>query len=234
MIDWHDIPIFLTSYNNLNRGLTQLIDWLRRAGMTQIAIIDNSSTWPPLLDFFDSPAMTGIQLVRAGANLGPDAFWRLDLHLLQSGPFIVSDPDCVPDEDCPLDLVRKMLEVSEQYAPAKVGPALRIDDLPACFAKRDHMRHCESSYWLNKLPEGDCWSAPIDTTAAIYQPSWGKWPLAAEGGVQHVRLDFPYVMRHLPWYENSADLSPEARYYMAHVEHGYSSSCPQPIPEEVR
>jgi hypothetical protein len=231
-VDYRDIPIYITSFNNLDRGLRQLLAWLRRAGMTSIGILDNNSSWPPLLEFFNSPAMDGIQLLHAGANLGPDAFWRLDLHLRQTGPFIVTDPDCVPDDDCPLDLVRKMLEVSERYAPAKVGPALRIDDLPEHYALRDHMRLCESDYWVRKYDAGDCWNAAIDTTAAIYQPGWEKWPLASQGGVAHVRLDFPYVLRHVPWYEDSANLSAEARYYMAHVENGYSSSCPQPIPME--
>jgi len=230
-LDYRDVSIYITSFNNLDRGLRQLLSWLRRAGMTSIALLDNKSSWPPLLEFFDSPAMDGIQLVHVGANLGHEVFWRLDLHLKQTGPFIVSDPDCVPDADCPLDLVRKMLEVEERYHPAKVGPALRIDDLPSCFAQRDHMRMCESDYWLRKYEAGDCWNAAIDTTFSLLQPNWERWPLANTGGVQHVRLDFPYVMRHLPWYEDSANLSAEARYYMAHVEHGYSSSCPNPIPE---
>jgi hypothetical protein len=224
MIDYRDIPIYIISFNNLDRGLRQLLTWLRRAGMTSIAILDNKSSWPPLLEFFDSPAMDGIQLVRVGANLGHEVFWRLDLHKQQSGPFIVTDPDCVPDDGCPLDLVRKMLEVSERYAPAKVGPALRIDDLPEHFAQRDHMRICETDYWLRKYDAGDCWNAAIDTTAAVYQPGWDHWPLADQGGVQHVRLDFPYVMRHLPWYENSAALSDEALYYRAHALPEFSSS----------
>ena len=173
-------------------------------------------------------------MIRSSVNLGPDAFWRLDLHLRQTERFIVTDPDCVPDDHCPLDLVRKMHEVADRFLPqgAKVGPALRIDDLPAHYTQRDHMRFCESDYWLRKYDAGDCWNAAIDTTAALYQPGWQKWPLAEQGGVQHVRLDFPYVVRHLPWYESSANLSAEARYYMAHVAPGFSSSCPVPIPEE--
>ena len=231
MTSYKDVPVFITSFNNLDRGLRQLLTWLRRAGMTSITLLDNKSSWPPLLEFFNSAATDGIRLVHVGANLGHEVFWKLGLHFQQPGPFIVTDPDVVPDDDCPLDIVRKMLEVSERYAPAKVGPALRIDDLPAHYAERDHMRFCESDYWLRKYPEGDCWSAAIDTTFALYQAGWEHWPLAAQGGVAHVRLDFPYVMRHLPWYENSTGLSSEARYYRAHVENGYSSSCPVAILE---
>jgi hypothetical protein len=238
---WRDTPLFVNSRDRLDLGLRDLLAWLRRAGMTNLCVIDNASTYPPLLDFYASPAMSGIQLLRAGANLGHEALWRLDLHLLPAvqsfGRFIYTDSDIVPDPSCPLDLVRKMHEVADRarFQPAggaKVGPALRIDDLPACYAERDHMRECESDYWLRRYPEGDCWNAAIDTTFALYQAGWTRWPLADQGGVPHVRLDFPYVARHVPWYSDSANLSEEERYYRAHVEGGYSSSCPQPIPME--
>jgi hypothetical protein len=236
-MDFRDTPVFVNNFNRLDIGFRDLLLWLRRAGMTKIAVIDNASTYPPLLAFYDSPAMEGIQLLRAGANLGPEAFWCLDLHFRQLGRHIVTDPDVVPDPQCPLDLVRKMHEVTDRsrFAPtgAKVGPAIRIDNIPSHFAQRDHMRTCEADYWVRRYPEGDCWNAAIDTTFALYDVGWTRWPLVESGGVQHVRLDFPYVVRHLPWYEDSANPSAEAIYYRAHVENGYSSSCPVAIPEET-
>jgi hypothetical protein len=236
-IFWRDTPVFINNCNRLSIGFKDLILWLRRAGQTSITVIDNKSTYPLLLDFYGSPAMEGIQLIHAGANLGHEAFWRLDLHLLPAiakfGRYILTDADVVPDPACPLDLVRKMHEVADRYSPAKVGPALRIDDLPQHYAERDHMRNCESDYWQRKYKEGDCWNAAIDTTFALYRSGWTRWPLAEQGGVHHVRLDFPYVLRHEPWYSCSANLSEEERYYRAHVAPNFSSSCPQPVPEEA-
>jgi hypothetical protein len=235
-MDYRDTPIFLNNRNRLSIGFKDLLLWLRRAGHTSIAVIDNDSTYPLLLDFYDSPAMEGIQLIHAGANLGPEAFWRLDLHLLPacSPRYIYTDSDIVPDKDCPLDLVRKMHEVADRYAPAKVGPSIRIDNIPDCFAQKDHMRFCESDYWARKYSEGDCWNAALDTTMSIYESAWGsaRWPLAEQGGVQHVRLDFPYVVEHRPWYSDSANLSAEEKYYRAHVKSGFSSSCLEPVPLE--
>jgi hypothetical protein len=230
-MDYRDTPILVNNHNNLERGFFQLLEWLKRAGHTSIAVIDNGSTYPPLLDFYESPAMSGIQLIRVG-NLGHEAIWKLGLHNRSDGQrFIYTDPDCVPDDGCPPDLVRKMHEVADRYAPAKVGPAIRIDDIPACFAQRDHMRFCESDYWQRRYPEGDCWNAAIDTTFALYESGWDRWPLADQGGVQHVRLDYPYVVRHIPWYSDSSNLSAEERYYRAHVASGFSSSIPEPILE---
>jgi hypothetical protein len=230
--DYRDVPIFINNFNRLDIGFRDLLVWLQRAGQRSIAVIDNNSTYKPLLQFYDSGAMTGIQLIRSAENLGHEAIWKLGLHNRADGlPFIYTDPDVVPDHQCPLDLVRKMCEVFVRYAPCKVGPAIRIDDIPATFDQRDHMRFCESDYWLRRYPEGDCWNAPIDTVFAVYACGWGRWPLADQGGVQHVRLDFPYVVRHIPWYSQSDNLSAEERYYRAHVENGYSSSCPVAIPE---
>lgn len=233
-MDWRDTSIFLNNFNRLNIGFRDLLLWLRRAGMTSICVIDNGSTFPPLLDFYGSPAMDGIQLIRA-ANLGHEAIWKLGLHNRpDNSRFIYTDADILPDPQCPLDLVRKMHEVTDRFflTGAKVGPALRIDNLPSCYAQRDHMRRCESDYWLRKHAEGDCWDAALDTTMALYESGWGRWPLATAGGVQHVRLDFPYVVNHIPWHSDSANLTDEERYYQAHVEGGYSSSCPVAIPEE--
>ena len=230
-MDFRDTPVFINNFNRLEIGFRDLLFWLRRAGMTKIVVIDNASTYSPLLDFYVSFAMKGIQLLRVSTNLGPEAFWRLDLHLQQTGPFIVTDPDVVPDYQCPYDLVRKMHEVADRYAPAKVGPAIRIDNIPACYAQRDYMRMCEADYWVRKYKEGDCWNAAIDTTFALYSAGWTRWPLAEAGGVQHVRLDFPYVVNHVPWFEDSAKPSAEALYYRAHVAPGFSSSCLQPVLE---
>ena len=189
-MNWHDTPIYIISRDRLDLGLRQLIEWLRRAEMTSITIIDNASTYQPLLDFYNSPAMDGINLIRRDDNLGHEVFWRLDYHLHQPGRFIVTDSDVVPDKDCPLDLVRRMHEVADRFpGGAKVGPAIRIDNLPETFALRDHMRFCESDYWVRKYPEGDSWNAAIDTVFAIYESGWTRWPLAEQGGVPHARLD---------------------------------------------
>jgi hypothetical protein len=228
-MDYRDTAIFLNNHNRLEIGFRDLLAWLRRAGMTNITVIDNASTLPDLLDFYDSSAMEGITLIRA-SNLGHEAIWKLGLHNRPDGQrFIYSDADVVPDPDCPLDLVRKMHEVADRYSPAKVGPAIRIDDLPETYAQRDHMRRCESDYWQRKYPENDCWNGALDTTMSLYESSWERWPLAAQGGVQHVRLDFPYVIRHVPFYSDSANLSAEEKFYQAHVAPGFSSSCPWPV-----
>jgi hypothetical protein len=230
-MNWQDTPAFVLQHDRLNIGFRDLLAWLRKAGMTQICVIDNASTFPPLIDFYaNSEEMRGVQLVHAGSNLGYGAMWKLGLHHLDSvarvGRYILTDPDLVPDPQCPLDLVRRMHEIADRYSPAKVGPAIRIDNIPDCFAQRDHMRRCEAPYWLNRVDDVG-WDAPIDTTFAIYQAGWERWPHMTHGA-RYIRLGFPYVVNHIPWYEDSANPTEEALYYRAHVASGFSSSCMVP------
>ncbi len=108
---WQQTPVFITSFNNLDRGLKRLIAWLQEAGMERIYVIDNASSWAPLLEYYET--LKGVTLLRQTSNLGQDAFWKLGYHHHQTGRFIVTDPDVVPDAKCPLDLVYKMHQVAE-------------------------------------------------------------------------------------------------------------------------
>ena len=49
--DPQQVPIFINNYNRLTT-LTQLIDALVSRGYTNITILDNQSTYPPLLDYY--------------------------------------------------------------------------------------------------------------------------------------------------------------------------------------
>jgi hypothetical protein len=237
MTDWRDTPIFILNHDRLDLGFRDLLVWLRRAQMTAIRVVDSGSTYPPLLDFYDSSAMRGITLIRA-ENLGYEAIWKMNLPsaiLLPGQRYILTDADVVPDPACPLDLVHRMHEVADRFAPAKVGPAIRIDNLPECFAQRDHMRLCEADYWRRPVMGEDGeqvgWDAALDTTFALYEREWERWPLLESGGVRHIRLAAPYLVNHIPWFSDSANLSAEERYYRAHVAPNFSSSCPQPVVE---
>jgi glycosyltransferase involved in cell wall biosynthesis len=209
-------PIYLNVFNNLNRGFKGLIEWLQLSGEENIIIIDNNSTYEPLLEYYET---LPYEIIRSSQNLGHEAFWKLGINPTEQ--FILSDPDVVPDKNCPKDLVRKMIEVSDRYGTAKVGPGIRIDNLPDHYHLKDLMLRSECRYWDEsaRTPEGDSFFADIDTTFALYQPEWGRWPPA-----KHVRLDFPYVVEHVPWYLPSNEYHEEREYYKNTVLPGISHS----------
>lgn len=197
-------PVIIVNRNNLSRGFLRLVEWLQRAGMESITVIDNNSEWPPLLEYYDS-IDSGITVVRLTENLGNDALWKLGTSIKTR--FILSDPDVVPASYCPLDLVGKMHDVADRYSPAKVGPSLRIDNIPSCYAQKNKVEAWEAQWWTNPIANEEGYSALIDTTFALYEPGAGIWDN------HHIRLAPPYSMEHIPWYEDSSNPSEEETFY---------------------
>ena len=210
--DVRDIPVVINSFNRLD-PLLKLLEWLNAVGMRRVYILDNDSTYPPLLEFYRAcePAV-----VHAGRNGGPFGFWQSALYReLRGGYYIYTDPDVVPTEDCPADAVQQLYQILQDHPKyLKAGFALKLDDLPVHYQRRDEVRCWESAYWLKEVVPG-LFEASIDTTFAMYRPyaNGGWWRPA-------VRLAGPYVARHLPWYEDSSNPSEEDRYYRKIVEAG--------------
>jgi hypothetical protein len=96
-------PVFIPIRDRLE-PLVILIDWLERAGLDEIWLIDNASSYPPMLEFLES---TSHHVVRTGINLGHRSPWlsgTVQRHSHQR-PYEVTDPDVIPDAQCPLDAV---------------------------------------------------------------------------------------------------------------------------------
>jgi hypothetical protein len=218
-MSWQDTPIYIINRNNLERGFRRQIEWLQAAGMTNIHVIDNASTYQPLIKFYNEH--TDIKVIYAGANLGPYALWTLKIHERLFTRFIVSDADCVPDKDCPQDLVRKLHEVFEKYPCYKVGAGIRIDNLPDRYTKKDAVIKHETQFSLpvHLMPDGDAFEALVDTTFGMYNAGEAN---PSTDWCRHYRLAAPYVIEHIPWHEDSENPSEECLYYRAHVENGWS------------
>src|SRR5208282_129655 len=214
--EWRAIPVYIINRNNLDRGFRDLVCWLNKVGMSHIEVLDNDSTYPPLLEYYkECPAI----ITKIGQNLGPYVFWDTNRQLYSLSPYVVTDSDVVPDKDCPDDLVGKMLEVFQRYRASgcvKVGPGLRIDNLPDHYKAKDAVIRWETQNFNNKNSEGDAYSTSIDTTFALY---WSKSNACHPVHLpphNHYRLAAPYVIEHRPWYADTENLIEEDKYYEAH------------------
>ena len=203
------VPIFIISYNRLN-CLRRLIGWLEGNGNTNIIIVDNASTYPPLLEYLDS---LPYRVVRLNENKGYLAVWECGLFadILDKQYFVVTDPDVLPSETCPDDAMMCFYnKLMEHQDITKCGFSLLIDDIPSNYPLRQSVVSLEKRYWEKPLPDGSGYVAPIDTTFALYRP--GITPQEPRW-LNAIRLAPPYAARHLPWYESAEKDDAESAFY---------------------
>lgn len=208
-----DIPIIINNFNRLT-SLQQLLDALTIRGYTNIYILDNASTYPPLLDYYDT---CPFPVFRLSENLGFKALWKSPLRKrFCRDYYIYTDSDVVPVKECPNDFIDYFLRELKRHPLArKIGFSLRIDNLPDCYAHKDKVIQLESRYYANFTAD-KLYRAPIDTTFALYRPRVG---LSRSRFVEAYRTPYPYQAEHLPWYNDSSNLSAEEQYYISHCKH---------------
>ena len=203
--NYHLVPIVINSRDRRSH-LEALLTWLRSAGYLNVAILDNCSTYPPLLELLRR-VESEVLVYRLPNNLGSRSLWLSGLiSLVEDVPFVYTDPDVLPVGACPGDAVRVLYDLLDEHAFAtKAGLGIRIDDLPDTYEHKAAVQAWEGQFWRYPL-HGNCYCAPVDTTFALYRP--GAWH-----NLRAVRSSFPYLVRHLPWYMDSAHRSAEDQYY---------------------
>ena len=203
-------PVFIIVRDRIE-PLRQLLNWLEHANQHEVWLVDSDSTYPPVVEFL---ATTELRVVRSERNWGNRAPWltgTIQRHA-RDRYFVVSDPDILPDEACPLNALDHFRSILNRHPDLhKVGFGLRIEDLPESYALASDVVAWEQRFWEQQI-EPDLYAAPIDTTFALYRPMHRHSDGAA------ARTGPPYVARHLPWYVDSSRLSTEDRYYREHAD----------------
>lgn len=211
--DWRDVPVVINGFNRLG-WLRQQLDWLRRAGMRRVIVLDNASTYAPLLEYLRT--LRDAEVIPLGRNAGSFALWRTPAwRRVKDSWYVYTDPDVIPVEECPADVVRRLHEILLRHPRAhKAGLGLKIDDLPQTFSRREEVLRWEEPYWTKPLAPG-VFDAPVDTTFALYRP-WarGGWWIPA------VRTGGDLIVRHMPWYADATAPDEEERHYRAAASRG--------------
>ena len=211
--DFKAVPIVINNFNRLAM-MRRLIDSLTSRGYNNIYIIDNGSDYPPLLEWYKS---CGYPVFFLNRNVGHLAVWETGIYKQFTDSFFVyTDSDVEICEDCPDDFMEKFINLLQKHPSAlKAGFSLRIDDLPACFDKREEVVSWEGQFWKKKI-EDDAYDALIDTTFAVYKPFFkGEY---IDPTCLCIRTAPPYSSRHLPWYVDSACKSEEEKYYLSKIK----------------
>lgn len=204
-----NVHVFIIVRDRLS-CLQTLVEWLTKSGHRNITLVDNASTYPPLLEFL---AKTDCKVIRLHENLGHTVLWKIPeiKEVINANWFVYTDPDVIPDEVCPVDAVGKFYNLLLNHAYyLKAGFGLRLDDLPSWYHLKDKVIEWETQYH-QKFVEQDVFDADIDTTFALYRPGTGYCFGPA------LRTMGAYRARHLPWYLNSNELNLEDQFYREHA-----------------
>jgi SAM-dependent methyltransferase len=210
-VSYQDVPIFIISFNRVS-CFRQLMDWLLRHGYRRIFVIDNASTYPPLLSYYETIERSGVTVIRLGENVGSRALW--ERNILQTvgvkSEFVCTDSDVVPAAFCPGTVVQHLQGLLKRYPEVpKVGLALRLDLIPTHFRHRAAVLKWEAQFWRRPAARG-LMAAEVDTTFALYRPGGGHGQ-----GATNLRTTYPYLGEHLGWYVDSSHPSEEDRFYAA-------------------
>lgn len=207
------IPVYVNVFNRLTltRKFCEQIAALENAVPI---IIDNNSTWEPLLDWYQH---CPFEVVRLSENLGHHAPWKCGATgRPNDGFYCVTDCD-LDLEGVPadlLDVLRTPLTSCIRGACGikKCGVSLRINDLPS--SQTDVVKW-EQQFWRRPIAGGKYYRAPIDTTLCMYPASLPVFMATRVVGIPTLRAGGPYTARHMPWYLDPTNLDEENANYFA-------------------
>ena len=126
-------------------------------------------------------------------------------------PYVYTDPDVLPVEDCPKDFVRRFMDILDDNRELrKVGFGLVWDDIT--FFGKERAQRTQRNFYEGTQVGDEIYYAQIDTTFALYS------------NVRHYNLRFSVRTTgdlqayHLPWYFDYDNLPPDEKYYVEHAE----------------
>lgn len=198
---------FVISYNRLT-WTKNLCENLADLGC-EVILIDNGSTYEPLLDWY---GICPFKIHFLPSHFGHKSLWESGLiKIYQDEYYIVTDHDLdisqVPKDF--IDVLRSGLELKEVV---KCGLSLKLSDLPDnIYTKK--VVDWETKFWEMPKTENFFYS-DIDTTLAVYSKARLE---EIPNFFCALRADKPYEARHLPWYNAPENLTEEEMFYMKNI-----------------
>lgn len=207
------IPIIIINYNQLYY-LKQLINFLEIRGFNNIVIIDNQSTYPPLLEYYNEKKEK-LKVEYMNENYGHRVFYK-NTWLQQKyakGYYVLTDADIVPNDNLPTDFMKMMINYLDKYfnSTSKIGFALRIDDLPETFPLKNKVTKWEKQFWKQEK-EKDLYEADLDTTFALYKPNYPS-VFYNINFYRGLRIAGNFTATHGGWYKDPNNMTDEDKFY---------------------
>lgn len=212
-----NIPIVILNRDRLY-PLKEQVKVLNDKGYYNITIIDNQSTYPPLLEWYME---SGCYVFYNDLTENSCHAFR-DLVLMNhpkfaditSNWYVFNDSDIIPAESVPDNFIEHLIEYAIRYNKSKVGMAIEINDIDLSYPLNAWAHGYESGYWTNAIVDNgvELYPHPIDTTFAVHAPNtiptWSNDTL---------RVGYPYIVKHAPFYYDPNHLPDDELYYINHM-----------------
>jgi hypothetical protein len=207
------IPVIINNRNFLTWPKAMVERIKEYDGVGEIIIVDNNSTYPPLLEWY---ATNPCRIERLNDNLGMGAPWVSEVvKQLNGAPYVLTDPD-MGLEDTPDDTLLYLFDKLNSLQLDKVGLGLDWQIVEKKSPYYERLNLYEKSRWSNSpVKDGVHTEVQIDTTFALYN-------------VDHYFIGggsttFPYVARHYPW-EFSIEEARNNEEFMYYMDNATSAS----------
>jgi glycosyltransferase involved in cell wall biosynthesis len=209
-----DCKVVINNRNRLTTTKNMVEKLLELNTDEQIIIIDNGSTYPPLLEWYNNINNPNVA-VHFEKNEGHLALWatRLDKELGEY--FIYTDSDIILPNEFPKEWKLIMYNLIKWYPYDKIALALKIDDLPEHYRYKNQVKRNEARWWLEKYDEemfDYLYKADTDTTFAMMR-NFGD---NCYKSLRIARADM--MCRHHGWYLDLYNLDEEEKYYLDHLQ----------------
>ena len=206
----NSIPVLIVNSNRC-QTLMQMVDWLLQLDdAVSIIILDNASTYPPLLNYYDSLDYPNVQVKRFKKNHKLNKLTAISQTLQQYQYYVLTDADLVPYAETKINILGRMKMMLEKYQDVNhIGASLGIDDIPDHYPLKNAVQKWEGKFWTHPREEG-VFEACVDTTFAMYRSNSYVMEFYPS-----LRLGKNYSLKHVDWYVDPSNLSHENEYNMA-------------------
>lgn len=218
------IPIFIICWNQYTY-VKSMVEQLQKYDInTKIYIIDNKSTYKPLISYLKTiDGKNGVKVLYQSKNYGHKVYERPEILEMAGDKYIITDPDLTLNPNMPKNFLEVMAELSEKYKTNKIGLALDLkNDID--LTKRlnsptgQTIVENEIQYWQNKQddPTYELYNAPIDTTFVLINT---KYPMPGSMN-NSIRIAGNFTAVHRPWTLSNKNQVPveEMEYYLNHKD----------------
>ena len=210
-------PIVILNRDRLT-PIKKLVSRLRNRNYTNIVIIDNLSTYQPLLDWYKEEKLDVFV-----NNITENNCYALNTLAFNARHpkfvdivnqhYAYTDSDLYPIDETPEDFVEDMIEMVNKHSVHKIGMSIKIDDLNLADPLLHHVWNYEKDYWTNGFQDEKMmlYPHPIDTTFSVYAPN-----TPASWSDNCFRAGMPYTLIHAPFYYTQENIPEDEVYYLRH------------------